>query len=261
MGSLCKISNEKKCCLVKKYCRGRRCKSESGSCRFVGYIISKKVKRHCSWKKVSNHGKRLRCCIRTKRCHSKFGKCRVIGKKCHWSSKVIRNIPKKACFFKSYGNPSSRRKRCCRFNLYCIGKQCRPVEKKCKWVGFIYQKNLKSKCSWKKKTQHSIQRVCCKYFKVCRIYKKRKQCKNGKSICQWKGAEILTKFIKHCRYQPIGLYSRRKLCCRHKRVCKGLICSNSKKTMRIYRPKIFINTYYKMLLVQNFKNCKKKKML
>jgi len=152
MGSLCKISNEKKkCCLVKKYCRGRRCKSESGSCRFVGYIISKKVKRHCSWKKVSNHGKRLRCCIRTKRCHSKFGKCRVIGKKCHWSSKVIRNIPKKACFFKSYGNPSSRRKRCCRFNLYCIGKQCRPVEKKMQMGRIYLSKKFKIKMLLEKK--------------------------------------------------------------------------------------------------------------
>jgi len=204
-----------------------------------GLVLSfqKKVKRNCKWLKIGKYSKRLKCCHTIKRCHSKTGRCRVIGKKCKWSSKKISTIPKKACFFKSYGVRNSRRKRCCNWKVYCIGKSCKPVQKQCKWVGFIFKKTLKTACNWKRKSKFGIQRKCCKYFRVCRIFKNRRQCKNGKSICKWKGTEITTKFIKHCKFTQVGIHSRRKLCCRNRRICKNQICTSTKKSCGFVGPK------------------------
>jgi len=111
------------------------------------------------------------------------------------------------------------------------------LKKKCSWVGFVYKKTLKTRCNWKRKSQYGIQRNCCRYFRVCRFFKKRRQCKNGKKICKWSGAQISTIPIRNCRFRPVGRFSRRKLCCRFRRICKGKVCSKTTKRCGFVGPK------------------------
>jgi len=70
----------------------KKCKSEKGTCRWVGYVVTKKVGKKCAWKKVGHNAKRLRCCNFVKKCHSKLGKCKLLSKK---MSLVIKKKNKK----------------------------------------------------------------------------------------------------------------------------------------------------------------------
>jgi len=151
MKKLAKGQTRRQCCLNQKICVGKKCHLKKGLCRFVGHVITKKTSRKCAWKVVSSHAKRLRCCNHRKYCHAKYGICKTVSRKCNWSSKVIKMIPKRTCYMKEYFKNNSKRRRCCSWVKYCIGNQCRPIQKSCKWVGFIYTKELKQNCNWKKK--------------------------------------------------------------------------------------------------------------
>jgi len=58
-----------------------------------------------------------------------------------------------------------------------------------------------------------------------------------KSICKWKGKQIVTKFVKNCRFEPVGLNSRRKLCCKHRKVCAGHVCRTTRKRCGFVGPR------------------------
>jgi len=44
----------KQCCLFQKICLGKHCKSERGICRWLGYIITKKLEENVHGKKLQN---------------------------------------------------------------------------------------------------------------------------------------------------------------------------------------------------------------
>jgi len=147
-----RFSKKRFCCYHKRKCVNKTCHSSKRRCRWVGMIISRRLRKGCVWRRHGKHGKRRYCCSGKRICRNH--KCRVHKKKCKYVGKIIKIIRKKSCQISQYGNKGSRRKLCCRWKNFCTGIKlfkCRPIHKKCHWRGKVHQRIPKYVCKWEKK--------------------------------------------------------------------------------------------------------------
>jgi len=138
---------------------------------------------------------------------------------------LLKLLKKKSCSIQPYGNKSSRRRLCCKWNDYCTGInkfKCRPLNKKCNWVGAIHQRIFKNICKWEKKTRKSKQKYCCRWFRSCILRKNKLQrnCTDGPKKCKWVGFIIKKSIKRLCNFRTVGKFGRRKFCCNHFKTCK-----------------------------------------
>jgi len=87
------------------------------------------------------------------------------------------------------------RKRCCTWNVKCIGKHCKIVHKRCSWVGCIISFWKKSQCRIRMKNNHQKQKFCCKWNRKCCGAK----CKNYNQKCKFVGKVLITKHHWKCK--------------------------------------------------------------
>jgi len=225
------MEKEKRCCTFHNKCINYdklTCKSKrkpkcwvNKKCKYYGPYIKRKCTLKCHNIPVGKHGRRKRCCKECTSCHSfRFTEtpkkrpdaCQKRVTKCIWKGHVYIVRKHHKCSIKPFGL-NKERKRCCNWEIKCVGKHCKVVHRRCSWTGCIVSFWKRSHCRIRMKNDHQKQKYCCKWNKKCCGAK----CRNYNHKCKYIGKIITTRHHWKCQNVKIGKYGTKKRCCRHKK--------------------------------------------
>jgi len=133
-------------CITNKKGLQRNCHDGAKTCKWVGFIIRKSIKRLCNFKPVGKFGRRKFCCNHFRKCHGK--KCKVSRKGCKFFGPTYSRTPSSSCHWKAL-NKKQKRRRCCYWNNYCVDSKCTETKRHCRFVGSIITVSTFRKCYWK----------------------------------------------------------------------------------------------------------------
>jgi hypothetical protein len=213
-------------CVISKGGIQRNCKNGPKVCNWVGFVITKHVRRLCNYKTVGKYGRRKFCCTHFRKCKGKD--CQVKKRGCKFFGPTYTRTPSSSCHWKRI-NKNRKQKKCCYWQNYCVDQKCSESKKHCKNVGKIITTSSFRKCYWKQITENGIhqrRQECCRFKRV----KGQKGTKITKKSCVFIGKPVLLEKVYYKRDTKCTVSENRKTCC--KRIFK---CNTKKNSCKFYK--------------------------
>jgi len=63
-----------------------------------------------------------------------------------------------------------------------------------------------------------------------------RNCTDGPKKCKWEGKIYRKHHKRLCNFKRVGRFGRRKYCCKHLKICRGLACLRKRKGCRFVGP-------------------------